>query len=131
MEARAVTEKTVSINPLNERSLLLLAMIDAGLGRKEDAVREAQRACAMVPLEADKLVGPCNRCCLAVVYAWTDQPDLAFTELEKLVAGPSGVNFPNQPTYGDFKLNPLWDPLRGDPRFDALVQHLAPADSRP
>jgi TolB-like protein len=124
--ARVEVEKTVLANPLDERNLLLLAMIDAGLGHNEDAVREAQRACAMPPLQSERSTAPSDRCCLAVVYAWTNQPDLAFTELDSLVSGPAGANIPSQPTYGDMRLNPLWDPLRKDARFDALVSRLAP-----
>lgn len=126
--ARDAVEKTVQANPRDERNLLLLAMIDAGLGRREDAVRQALEACAMPPLESEMPVEPSNRCCLAVVYAWTSQPELAFAELDKLVSGIAGAHTPNQVTYGDFRLNPLWDPLRADPRFDALVQRLAPLE---
>lgn len=124
--ARSMVEQTVLANPRDERNLLLLAMIDAGLGRKDDAVSEAQRACAMTPLDAERNVGPSDRCCLAVVYAWTNQPDLALAELDKLASGPAGVNTPDQPTYGDLRLNPLWDSLRDDPRFEAITQRLAP-----
>ncbi len=129
--ARGEVEKKVAAAPRDERNLLLLAMIDAGLGRKEEAVREAQLACTMTPADTDDEVGPSDRCCLAVVYAWTNQKDLALTELEKLVAGPAGANIPCQPTYGDLKLNPLWDVLRSEPRFAALVQRLAPANPNP
>ena len=126
--ARVQVAKTVEADPRDERNLLLLAMIDAGLGRKEDAVREARRACAMTPRELMLYDIPSNRCCLAVVYAWTGQPDLAFAELDELVAHPAGDNMPKQPTYGDFKLSPLWAPLRADPRFDAVTQRLAPTN---
>jgi len=47
-------------------------------------------------------------------------------ELDKLVSGPAGANIPNQPTYGDLRLNPVWDPLRADPRFEAVTQKLTP-----
>jgi hypothetical protein len=63
------------------------------------------------------------------VYGWTGQPDLAIRELDQIIGRPAGSNLPAQPTYGDFRLNPLWDPLRKDPRFEALVQRLAPTAS--
>ena len=62
-----------------------------------------------------------------MVYAWTDQPELALTELETWTQRPSGANLTYQPTYGDLKLNPMWDPLRSNPRFVSLVERLAPA----
>ena len=70
------------------------------------------------------------RCNLAVVYAWNGQVDLAISALDSLVNRPAGTNLPAQPTYGDFRWNPLWDPLRNDPRFEALVQRLAPVASK-
>ena len=127
--ARIAAAKNVVANPADERCLLLLAMIDAGLGRKDEAMSEAHRACAMPPYESERIVGPADRCGLAVVYAWTNQPDLAFEELNKLVSGPAGADMPDQVTFGDFQLNPVWDPLRDDPRFAALVARLAPAAS--
>jgi hypothetical protein len=57
---------------------------------------------------------------LAVVYAWTDEFDLAFETLVPMTKVPSGV------FYGDLKFDPLWDPLRKDPRFDKLLAELAP-----
>ena len=127
VSARAEVEKTVAADAHDERNLLLLAMIDAGLGNKEEAVSEAKRACAMAQESQEVSNSASDRCCLAVVYAWTAQPDLAFAELDRLVGQPAGNNIPNQPTYGDLKLNPLWEPLRGDPRFAALTQRLSPS----
>jgi tetratricopeptide (TPR) repeat protein len=128
--ARGEVEKAVLIDVTDGRTLSLLAMIDAGLGHREAAVREAQRACDLDSFENEGLNAPIVRCNLAVVYAWTGQPDLAIAELDKLVGRPAGANIPAQPTYGDFRLNPLWDPLRSDPRFEALVQRLAPVASK-
>jgi predicted Zn-dependent protease len=87
--------------------------IDAGLGRKEEAIREARRAVdlnANRPLERTYAVVN-----LALVYAWTGERDRALEQFETVATIPAG------PSYGDLKCNPCWDSLRGDPRFDKLV----------
>jgi tetratricopeptide (TPR) repeat protein len=125
--ARADVENAVLGEPGNGRTLGLLAMIDAGLGRRQAAVDEALRAREQMKRSAtDAPIADCN---LAIVYAWTGQPDLALAVLEPLVNQPAGRNMPGQPTYGDFQLNPLWDPLRSDARFQALVKRLSPSTS--
>ena len=127
--ARLEVEKAVSAEASDGRALSLLAMIDAGLGRREQAVQEAEHACDLVTFENSGASAPIVRCNLAVVYAWNGQPDLAISTLESLVNRPAGSNLPSQPTYGDFRRNPLWDPLRNDPRFTAIMKRLAPVAS--
>ena len=104
-------------------------MIDAGLGRKEQAV-QATRATELTTYKVNNFLAPTVNCHLAVVYAWTGQNDLAIAKLSELVKKTANGVGVAQPTYGDFRLNPLWDPLRNDPRFEALVQRLAPAASK-
>lgn len=128
-DARLDAEKAVLMYPTNGFHLSMLAMIDAGLGRKEDAVREGLRACEIFPPSKSVVRAARVGVHLAVVYAWTGQPDLAIAKLEELVRGPSALAVPIQPSYGDFELNPVWDPLRSDPRFKALKQRLAPIAS--
>jgi TolB-like protein/Flp pilus assembly protein TadD len=123
--ARVQAASAVLADSTSNRKLGLLAMIDAGLGRREEAVEEARRAYDLASNVAiDAPVAACN---LAIVYAWTGQSDLALDVLEKWITRPAGANQPNQPTYGDFQLNPVWDPLRSNARFQALVQRLAPS----
>jgi len=128
--ARLEVEKAVSADASDGRALSLLAMIDAGLGRQEQAVQEAEQACDLVTFENSGPSASIVRCNLAVVYAWNGQLDLAISALDSLVNRPAGTNLPAQPTYGDFRRNPLWDPLRNDPRFTAITQRLAPVASR-
>ena len=128
--ARLDVEKAVLGDASDGRALGLLAMIDAGLGRQKQAVQEAEHACTLATFENAAPSAAIVRCNLAVVYAWNGQLDLATSELDQLVNRPAGTNLPAQPTYGDFRRNPLWDPLRNDPRFEALVQRLAPVASR-
>jgi serine/threonine-protein kinase len=128
--ARLEVEKAVLAEPSDGRALSLLAVIDAGLGHQDQAVQEAEHACDLVTFENSGPSAPIVRCNLAVVHAWNGKPDLAISTLEQLVNRPAGSNLPAQPTYGDFRWNPLWDPLRNDPRFEALVQRLAPVASR-
>ena len=124
--ARLDAEKAVSADPTNGLHLSMLAMIDAGLGRKEDAVREGLRACEILPPSKSVTRAIRVGVHLAVVYAWTGQNDLAIAKLAELARGPSGNSLPIQPSYGDLALNPVWDPLQSDPRFTALKQTLAP-----
>jgi len=98
----------------------VLGMIDAGLGRKEEALREGRRALELLPLEKDALVGQYLARYFALIAAWVGEKDLACEQLAIAVRPPSNVS------YGDLKLMPWWDPLRGDPRFEKIVASLAP-----
>ena len=91
-------------------------MIDAALGRKEDALREGRWAAELLPVTKDALAGAEVLANLAVTYAWAGEKDLAIKLLEELVRIPSPV------TYGQLRLHPFWDPLRGDPRFEKIVE---------
>ncbi len=104
-------------------ALELFASLDAGLGRKEDAIREALRAVDLLPIAKDSYWGPHLVTTLAMVYAWTGERDRALDQLEIVAKIPVG------PSYGDLKFNPCWDSLRGDPRFEKIVASLAPKDA--
>jgi eukaryotic-like serine/threonine-protein kinase len=91
------------------------ARFDAGLGRKEEAIREARHAVDLVPIAKDSYWGPGLVANLALVYAWTGERDRALEQLEIVATIPAG------PSYGDLRFNPCWDSLRGDPRFDKIV----------
>ncbi|MGC2352939.1 MAG: hypothetical protein WA496_06030, partial [Candidatus Udaeobacter sp.] len=96
-----------------------VAKLDAGLGRKEEAIREARQAVELLPFAKDSLNGPIMVANLALVYAWTGERDLALEQLEKVATLPASWH--DVVTYGDLLLNPCWDDLRGDPRFDKIV----------
>ena len=100
--------------------LARVATLDAGLGKKEDAISEARRAVELMPIAKDSVNGPTFVADLALVYAWTGERDRALEQLEKIAAIP-GVLGGFVVTYGDLRFNPCWDELRGDPRFDKIV----------
>jgi tetratricopeptide (TPR) repeat protein len=118
--ARAEQEKIVQAQPNYAPALCILGLIDAGLGRKEDALREGRRAAELLPVEKDAAGGTTMLKYLAMIGAWVGDKDLACDQLARIVRRPSDV------TYGQLKLLPLWDPLRGDPRFEQIVASLAP-----
>jgi len=117
---RPEQEKVVQGQPNYGPPLCILALIDAGLGRKEDALRESRRAVELTPLEKDSVNGAVVIHYSAVVAAWVGEKELALQTLAKAARLPNGV------TYGRLKLLPLYDPLRGDPRFEKIVASLAP-----
>jgi serine/threonine protein kinase/tetratricopeptide (TPR) repeat protein len=118
--ARAQQEEAVRAQPDYGPPLCVLGLIDAGLGRKEEALREGRRAIELAPMAKDSLDGVDVLYIYAVICAWTGERDLAVEQLETLVKIPAG------PSYGDIRLSPCWDPLRGDPRFEKIVNSLAP-----
>ena len=124
LSARETAARAAQINPSNPACTSVLAMIDAQLGRGEDAVREGRLACEMMPAARSATLAPALAANLAVIYVWTDQPDLAFSLLDRLVGQTAGRDWWYRATYGDLVLNPLWDPLRKDGRFAELTARL-------
>jgi serine/threonine-protein kinase len=114
--ARAEQEKIVQAQPNDIRALCLLGLIDAGLGRKEEALREGWRAVELLPVEKDAWVGPDLVEHLAMMAAWVGDKELAFEQLESIIRLPSFLS------YGELKLMPFWDPLRDDPRFEKILE---------
>jgi TolB-like protein/Tfp pilus assembly protein PilF len=121
--AREEVMKIVAEQPDFAPALSLLGMIDAGLGRNEDALREGRRACELLPIAKDGVDGPAFAVNLAQIYAWTGNKDLAIEQIATVERTPSYL------TYGMLKLHPQWDDLRGDPRFEQIVASQAPASS--
>lgn len=121
--ARAIEEKAVSDQPAYAAAWTRLGLIDAGLGRKEEAQREGLRACELLPISKDALDGPSYITNLAIIYAWTGDKNRALAELARSAALPAGV------TYGELKRDPQWDALRGDPRFEKITDSLAPKNA--
>jgi tetratricopeptide (TPR) repeat protein len=104
-------------NPENRNEFYynLAAKYDAGLGRKEDALRTSQKAVQLIPSWRDAIEGPFYASMQAQVQAWVGNKDAAIEQLSALLKRAAG------PSYGELKLDPSWDDLRGDPRFEGLI----------
>jgi serine/threonine-protein kinase len=122
--ARAEQQKRVDSQPDYGPALCVLGLMDAALGRKEEALREGQRAIELLPVEKDSINGAHMIEFFAVTAAWVGEKDLA---CDKLAAA---LRLAGQLSYGQLKLMPFWDPLRGDPRFEKIVASLAPKDAK-
>ena len=94
-------------------------LILAALDRKQEAIAEGKRAVELLPESQDAFDGPKSTEALAQIYAWTGELDEAFRLLDHLLTVPNGVTVPI------LKLDPAWDPLRKDPRFQALIEKYA------
>jgi TolB-like protein/Tfp pilus assembly protein PilF len=120
--ARTEVASSLKQTPDLPGGISLLGLIDAGLGRKEDAIREGRRACDLLPMDKDALDGVVISANLAQIYTWTGETELAIAQLETV------ERVPNYLSYGLLKLQPIWDPLRSDARFEKLMASLAPKD---
>ena len=103
--------------------LVVLGLIDAALGRKEEALREGQRAVELLPVERDSIKGALVMEYSAIIAAWVGDKNLACERLA------TAVRYPSPLSYGDLKLLPFWDPLRGEPCFEQIVASVAPKEN--
>jgi len=122
MRARAQQEEEIRGHPDDVSLLADLGLIDAGLGRKEEALNEGRRAMELGSSVKDSSTESYVKKCFAIICAWTGERELALGQLEALTKTPGSH------TYGNLRLSPMWDPLRGDPRFEKIVASLAPKE---
>ena len=115
---RTEAAKLVADQPDYPEGLCVLGMADAALGHKEDAIREGRRAVELLPVTKDSVIGAMLLKNLALIYAWTGEKDSAFEQLS------IAAKIPGFLSYGELRLHPNWDPLRGDPRFEQIVASL-------
>jgi TolB-like protein/class 3 adenylate cyclase/Tfp pilus assembly protein PilF len=118
--ARAEMAKLVADQADYAEALCVLGMADAALGNKGDAIREGRRAVELLPVSKNAIEGSLLIEYLALIYAWTGEKDRALKRLDEAAKLPSFLS------YGELRLHPRWDPLRGEPRFDKIVASLAP-----
>ena len=123
--ARARQEKLVQAQPDYGPPLCVLGLIDAALGRKDLALDEGRRAIALTPVEKDVNNGSRVLQYFAITAAWAGDKELALQQLEAGLRAPQASVMLS---YGALKLLPFWDPLRGDPRFEKIVESLAPKE---
>ena len=122
--ARERAAAAVRQRPDDPKALIALAQSDAELGRKEDAIREAERATQLLPVEKDSLNGTELLVQLTRIYAQTGEIDRALNLLEQMAHNSGGTSYIS---YGSLRLDRVWDTLRGNPRFDKIVAALAPS----
>ncbi len=118
--ARGIFEARLTIKPEDARTIAVLAQVDAGLGAKELALEEAQRAVDLMPMARDVYDGSLVLQGLAAVYAETGEKEKALVLLQRLLRQPGYLS------YGYLRTETTWDPLRGDPGFEQFVTSHAP-----
>jgi serine/threonine protein kinase/Flp pilus assembly protein TadD len=119
--ARKELGETVRNQPDYAAAVCALGVVDAVLGNKEDAIREGEHAVELTPVSKNAIEGATLVRYLAVIYAWTGEKDRAVQRLAETTYLPG-----SHLSYGYLRLHPLWDPLRDDPRFEAIAASLAP-----
>jgi serine/threonine protein kinase/tetratricopeptide (TPR) repeat protein len=114
--ARAEQEKIIEAQPNYGPPLCVLGLIDAALGRREQALQAGRRAVELLPVEKDAINGPILITYLAAIAAWTGDNNLACEQLA------TALRYGVSHSYGALKLLPVWDPLRGDPCFEKILE---------
>ena len=118
-EAKRSALLALGPRPDDPRLLGELAIAEAALGQNEEALRHARHAAEMLPPSVDAVGGAVCEMNLVAALVMTGDRDATFDKLSKLVKLPFSL------THGDLKLNPVWDDLRDDPRFDRIMAESA------
>jgi TolB-like protein/Flp pilus assembly protein TadD len=113
--ARPIAEKALRESPDDASRHVTLGFILAGIGQKNAAIAQGKRAVELLPESQDAFDGPKMTVHLAQIYVWTGENDQALELLDRSLNTPNGVTLPF------LRLDPMWDPLRSDPRFQALI----------
>jgi serine/threonine-protein kinase len=120
-EACAFFEKQIKEHPDFSEGHSQLALAYAYMGRKDEAIREGLRGAELCPESKDAYAGTRIATALAVIYARTGETDKAIAEVQRLLTVPGALNYECSITLNDLRLRWQWDPLRSDPRFQAIV----------
>jgi tetratricopeptide (TPR) repeat protein len=121
-KARVVSEELLRDAPEDPARHAQHGLILAALGQKAEAIKEGKKAVELLPESQDAFDGPRRTAALAQIHAWTGESNEAFRLLDHLLSVPNGLVVPL------LKLDPVWDPLRKDPRFQALIDKYATRD---
>jgi serine/threonine-protein kinase len=125
LAARERAAADVAARPQDAKARMILARIEARLGNKDAAIREGERALAELPPAKDTLDGVRALGELAAVYAELGESGRTLDLLEQSAKLPAGVS------YGYLKLGLPWETLRHEPRFQKVLDSLAPRDTPP
>ncbi len=121
--AREVLERDVAARPGDGRVHSSLGVVYAALGRRDDAIREAKRAVEMIPVSKDAMMGPAQIDHLAWTYRFLGEYDAAIDQLEAELSIPALISVQV------LRLDPGWDPVRDNPRFQRLLDTHSEAGS--
>ncbi len=113
--ARADVEEDLACCPDDPKAIVMLGMVLAALGQTDEAIAQAEAALAMLPISRDAYDGPVLATNAAAIYATLSEKERALELLHSLHGLPMG------PTAGTLRVEPEWDSLRGDPRFEQLL----------
>ena len=116
--ARKILEQEIAERPDDPRLRISLGLLYAGLGRKQDAIREGRLAVEQVPMSKDYFIGKYFREYLARIYTMVGEDEAAIDQLEFLLSTQSGMLI----SHALLRADPMWDPLRGNPRFEKLLK---------
>jgi serine/threonine protein kinase/tetratricopeptide (TPR) repeat protein len=129
--ARLAMENDVAKTPSSAMRHARLGQLFALMGRKEDAIREGQRATELQPESTDAFGGPTYASMLALIYARTGENDRALALIERLLTTPGPVHYHGAGmTIADLRSRWQWDPIRSDPRFQRIVEGPEPQTLR-